>query len=149
MHTQLASEGHNGLWPCALGLRPPPRRLKVKARGPPEEAHASLSLSLFLFQVGSSLLSLACGLRAPLLSSRRLQLFRAFMDGKLDPRPTFQVTLLPIGPLQCNHSNFESSLKASYTNDTTPLVFFSTRLALLISSKDSLYFPLYYKPFHE
>ena len=112
-------------WPCALALRPPPRRLKFKARGPPEEAHASFSLSLFLFQVGSSLLSLACGLRAPLLSSRRLQLFRAFMDGELDSRPTFQVTLLPIGPLQCNHSNFESSLRPLTQMTPPPLWFFS------------------------
>ena len=48
MHTQLASGGHKGLCPCALGLRPPPRRLKVKARGPPKEAHVALpSLSSF------------------------------------------------------------------------------------------------------
>ena len=111
------------------------------ANGPQEGVHAAAPLSLFLFQMGSSPLSLACCQRAPLLSSRRLQLFRAFMDGEIDPRPTFQVTLLPIGPLQCNHSNFESSLKASYTNDTTPLAFFSPRLTLLISSKDSFVFP--------
>ena len=49
MHAQFTSGSHKGPWPCALGLRPPPKELKVKAWSPPEEAHASsLSLSLSL-----------------------------------------------------------------------------------------------------
>ena len=57
MHALCTSGSHKGLWPCALALRPPPRRPKVKARGPPKEAHAS-SPSLSSFSKWAALLSL-------------------------------------------------------------------------------------------